>query len=126
MIAGIDTGPLPPGRGPVSHLAQHARAEVPSGVGQGVGPDGGGAGGAAQADRWARNLAAAQQFHAREGHLRPARKHVETTLVGADGEGNGGQEVAVKLGAWLDNSRRRAARLSPERWAALDALGMRW
>jgi hypothetical protein len=91
-----------------------------------VDPDEGGAGGAAQADRWATNLAAAQQFHAREGHLRPARKHVETILVGADGEGNGGQEVAVKLGAWLDNSRRRAARLSPERRAALDELGMRW
>jgi hypothetical protein len=27
-----------------------------------------------QADRWESNLAAARQFHAREGHLRPARK----------------------------------------------------
>ncbi|MET9915022.1 Helicase associated domain protein [Streptomyces sp. NPDC006476] len=68
-----------------------------------------------QDDRWAMNLAAARQFHAREGHLRPARKHVE--LV--DGE-------EIKLGSFLDNTRRRAAKLSTERRAALDALGMRW
>ncbi|MDQ0605267.1 hypothetical protein QF037_009612 [Streptomyces canus] len=35
-----------------------------------------------QSDRWAANLAAARQFHAREGHLQPARKHIETV----DGE----------------------------------------
>ncbi|MFF7724894.1 helicase associated domain-containing protein [Streptomyces luteogriseus] len=63
----------------------------------------------------AANLAAARQFHAREGHLRPARKHVE--LV--DGE-------EIKLGSFLDNTRRRAAKLSAERRAELDALGMRW
>ncbi|MEU3343155.1 helicase associated domain-containing protein [Streptomyces sp. NPDC006668] len=32
----------------------------------------------------------------------------------------------VRLGAWLDNTRRRAAKLSPERRQALDELGMRW
>jgi hypothetical protein len=68
-----------------------------------------------QRDRWATNLAAARQFYAREGHLRPARKHIE--LVN-------GEEI--KLGAFLDNTRRRAARLSAERRADLDALGMRW
>lgn len=68
-----------------------------------------------QADRWETNLTAARQYHARKGHLRPARKHVETV---------GGQEI--KLGAWLDNTRRRAATLSPERRAALSELGMRW
>ncbi|MFJ2239758.1 Helicase associated domain protein [Streptomyces sp. NPDC087859] len=68
-----------------------------------------------QGDRWAANLAAARQFHAREGHLQPARKHVE--LV--DGE-------EIKLGAFLDNTRRRAAKLPTERRADLDALGMRW
>ncbi|MFJ2241910.1 hypothetical protein [Streptomyces sp. NPDC087859] len=41
-----------------------------------------------QGDRWATNLAAARQFHAREGHLQPARKHVETV----DGE-------EIKLGS---------------------------
>ncbi|WP_240634080.1 MULTISPECIES: helicase associated domain-containing protein [Streptomyces] len=68
-----------------------------------------------QDERWAANLAAARQFHAREGHLRPARKHVE--LV--DGEG-------IKLGAFLDNARCRAGKLSEQRRAALDELGMRW
>ncbi|MFF3313502.1 Helicase associated domain protein [Streptomyces sp. NPDC002952] len=72
-----------------------------------------------QDERWAINLAAARQFQAREGHLRPARKHVEMIDV------SGGRE-AVKLGAFIDNSRRRAAKLGPERRAALDELGMRW
>ncbi|MFJ6509686.1 Helicase associated domain protein [Streptomyces sp. NPDC091879] len=68
-----------------------------------------------QADRWATHLAAARQFYAREGHLRPPRKHVE--LV--EGE-------ETKLGAFLDNTRRRAGKLSEHRRAELDELGMRW
>ncbi|MER5757560.1 Helicase associated domain protein [Streptomyces sp. NPDC002088] len=68
-----------------------------------------------QDDRWTTNLAAARQFHTREGHLRAARQHVE--LV--DGE-------PVKLGSFLDNTRRRAAKLSEQRRADLNALGMRW
>ncbi|MGY4983736.1 Helicase associated domain protein [Streptomyces sp. 900105755] len=65
--------------------------------------------------RWAANLAAARQFHAREGHLAVPRKHIETV----DGE-------PIKLGAFVDNARRRAAKLIPQRRADLDALGMRW
>jgi superfamily II DNA or RNA helicase len=68
-----------------------------------------------QDDRWAMNLAAARAFYVREGHLRPARKHVEHV----DGQ-------KIKLGAFLDNTRRRAAKLSPERRADLEVLGMRW
>ena len=75
----------------------------------------------AQADRWAVHLAAARQFHAREGHLRVPRTFVEE-LAGGDGQSG----VAVRLGGWLDNTRRRADRLAPERVAALDELGMRW
>ncbi|MET9914312.1 Helicase associated domain protein [Streptomyces sp. NPDC006476] len=80
-----------------------------------------------QADRWETNLAAARQFHTREGHLQVPRKHVET-LSDGDGDGEGGEDgqTAVKLGAWLDNTRRRAAKLSSERRTALDELGMRW
>ncbi|MEV4039933.1 helicase associated domain-containing protein [Streptomyces umbrinus] len=85
----------------------------PAGEGEAVGPVR-----RSQDERWNTNLAAA-----REGHLRPARKHIE--LINAGGSGEGEQE-AVKLGAWLDNTRRRAAKLSPERCAALDELGMRW
>ncbi|MFJ9634963.1 Helicase associated domain protein [Streptomyces sp. NPDC101175] len=83
-------------------------------------PDGEDAGVAApvarsQDARWAANLAAARQFHVREGHLRPLRKHVEHV----DGEPH-------KLGAWLDNTRRRVGKLSGERRAELAALGLEW
>ncbi|MGW2462360.1 helicase associated domain-containing protein, partial [Streptomyces sp. NPDC001761] len=69
--------------------------------------------------KWALNLRAARQFHAREGHLRPARKHIER--VDVDGEA-----VDIKLGMFLDNTRRRADKLTPERRAELDQFGMRW
>ncbi|WP_241540002.1 helicase associated domain-containing protein [Streptomyces sp. M41(2017)] len=68
-----------------------------------------------QGDPWAVNVAAARQFHAREGHLRAPRKAVEDV----DGE-------QIKLGAFLDNARRRAAKLSEQRRAELDDLGLRW
>lgn len=68
-----------------------------------------------QDDRWTANLTAAKQFHAREGHLMVPRKHVEIV----DG-------TEHRLGAWLDNTRRRAAKLSEQRRADLDALNMRW
>ncbi|MGW2036277.1 helicase associated domain-containing protein, partial [Streptomyces sp. NPDC001811] len=70
-------------------------------------------------DKWTLNLRAARQFHTREGHLRPARKHIERLDI--DGEA-----VNIKLGTWLDNTRRRADKLTPERRAELDQLGMRW
>jgi hypothetical protein len=76
-----------------------------------------------QDERWAASLAAARQFHAREGHLRPARKHVE--LIDVNGGGEGEQE-AVKLGAWLDNTRRRVGKLSAERRGQLAGLGLEW
>ncbi|MFI1533443.1 DEAD/DEAH box helicase [Streptomyces anandii] len=75
-------------------------------------------------ERWAAHLIAARQYHAREGHLHVPRKHVEAIRLGGDGEDD--RETVVKLGAWIDNIRRRAARLSPERRARLDELGMRW
>ncbi|MET8566241.1 helicase associated domain-containing protein [Streptomyces flaveolus] len=65
------------------------------------------------------NLRAARQFHDREGHLRPGRKHVERLDV--DGEA-----VDIKLGTFLDNTRRRADKLTPQRRAELDQLDMRW
>jgi superfamily II DNA or RNA helicase len=68
-----------------------------------------------RADHWAANLAAARQFHGREGHLNVPRKHIEEV----DG-------VPCKLGMFIDNSRRRADKLAQERRAELDALGMRW
>jgi hypothetical protein len=68
-----------------------------------------------RADHWAANLAAARQFHGREGHLHVPRKHIEDV---------GG--VPYKLGMFIDNSRRRADKLAQERRAELTELGMRW
>ncbi|MFG3533207.1 Helicase associated domain protein [Streptomyces sp. NPDC047917] len=86
-----------------------------------------------QDDMWAVNLRAARQFHAREGHLRVPRKHVEHLAGAAEGTaGPSGHQagadgvVAVKLGTWLDNVRKRAGRLTEQRRADLDQLGMRW
>ncbi|MEU3839250.1 helicase associated domain-containing protein [Streptomyces sp. NPDC028635] len=67
-----------------------------------------------QDERWAANLTAARHYHAHEGHLNVPRKHVESV---------GG--VEYKLGAWLDNARRRANPLTPERRTQLNQLGMR-
>ncbi|MFE7111411.1 Helicase associated domain protein [Streptomyces sp. NPDC057575] len=86
-----------------------------------------------QNDMWAINLAAARQFHAREGHLRVPRKHVEHLAGAAEGTtgpgsrpAGAGEPVVVKLGTWLDNIRKRAGKLTRQRRADLDALGMRW
>lgn len=68
-----------------------------------------------QAEKWAEHLAAARLFHTREQHLRVPRAHVER--VGAQD---------VRLGVWIANQRSRAAALTPDRIAALDALDMRW
>jgi hypothetical protein len=37
-----------------------------------------------------------------------------------------GSMTEVRLGMFVDNSRRRADKLTPERRAELDQLGMRW
>ncbi|MFI9235885.1 Helicase associated domain protein [Streptomyces sp. NPDC053079] len=68
-----------------------------------------------QEDKWALNLRAARQFHAREGHLNVPRVHVE--MVG---------DQPVKLGTFIDNARRRADKLTSQRRADLDVLGIRW
>ncbi|WP_223268230.1 helicase associated domain-containing protein [Streptosporangium nondiastaticum] len=78
-----------------------------------------------QEDKWALNLAAARQYHAREGHLNVPRKHIE--YVEPEGRPTAGEElVVVKLGMALDNIRKRADKLTEQRRADLDALGMRW
>ncbi|WP_326770394.1 helicase associated domain-containing protein (plasmid) [Streptomyces sp. NBC_01591] len=82
-----------------------------------------------QGTMWALNLAAARQFHAREGHFRVPRKHTEhleteNSPTGRQDGADGG--VVVKLGMWLDNVRKRAAKLPEQRRTDLDQLGMRW
>ncbi|MGW0209769.1 helicase associated domain-containing protein [Streptomyces sp. NPDC003233] len=74
-----------------------------------------------QADKWAMNYQAAQQFYEREGHLRVPRKHIERITVGENQE-----QHELRLGAWISNQRSRAATLSPQRIEQLSAIGMRW
>ncbi|MEU3657900.1 helicase associated domain-containing protein [Streptomyces sp. NPDC032161] len=82
--------------------------------------------------KWAVNLAAARQFHAREGHLMVPRKHVEhVAQLGAEAGLVGGQNgvdgaVVVKHGTWLDNVLKRVGKLTEQRRADLDAPGARW
>ncbi|MFD9302234.1 helicase associated domain-containing protein [Streptomyces sp. NPDC060048] len=78
-----------------------------------------------QADKWAMHLTAAAQYFEREGHLTVPRKHVETITIG-DGDGQAQRDVPLKLGTWVDNQRRRAASLTPERVEQLSKVGMRW
>ncbi|MFD0621546.1 hypothetical protein ACFQ2K_52815 [Streptomyces sanglieri] len=57
------------------------------------------------------------------------RKHVEHLETedgptGRQGGADGG--LVVKLGTWLDNVRKRAAKLPEQRRTDLDQLGMRW
>ncbi|MET9412207.1 helicase associated domain-containing protein [Streptomyces sp. NPDC002935] len=73
-----------------------------------------------QAHRWATHLAATRQFHAREGHLRVGEGTWKRWRATTE------SFVGLRLGGWLDNTRRRADKLTPERRTELDALGMRW
>ncbi|MEU0032060.1 Helicase associated domain protein [Streptomyces sp. NPDC006335] len=68
-----------------------------------------------QDERWVANMAAVRQFHAREGHVRVPRKAVEVV----DG-------VPHKIGAFLDNARRRIGKMSAERCSELAELGVEW
>jgi hypothetical protein len=57
---------------------------------------------------------------------------VEQPLELHDGPGGarrgteGAEVVRVKPGVIVENFRKRADKLTDERWAELDALGMRW
>ncbi|WP_175647798.1 helicase associated domain-containing protein [Streptomyces cyaneochromogenes] len=60
-------------------------------------------------------MAAAHQFHARDGHLDVPRSHREP-VDGTD----------VGLGAWIDNMRARQAGQPDDLKDTLTALDMRW
>ncbi|MFH8500698.1 DEAD/DEAH box helicase [Streptomyces coeruleorubidus] len=78
-----------------------------------------------QADKWALNYTAAEQYYQREGHLKVPRKHIERIVV-AERDGQGQEQRVLKLGAWISNQRSRAATLSPQRVEQLSRIGMRW
>jgi hypothetical protein len=66
-------------------------------------------------------IRAAKQFHAREGSLQTVPRKAVEQLTEPDGT-----VTEVRLGTFSDNARRWADKLTPERRAQLDALGMRW
>ena len=61
--------------------------------------------------RWEENFAALQAFHAREGHFRVPKGHVENGL---------------KLRSWVSNQRIQRNEISEDRIKRLDALGFVW
>ncbi|MFI1585594.1 Helicase associated domain protein [Embleya sp. NPDC020630] len=69
---------------------------------------------------WAIAVAAAAAYRARVGHLEVPRGHVESVTA------FDGWPEDVRLGVWVTTTRSRRAKLSAERIAELDALGMRW
>jgi hypothetical protein len=72
------------------------------------------------AEKERRNLLAAAQYRAREGHLDAPRSHKEPIVL------DDGSTELVSLGLFLGNSRSRRASIPPERADRLTELGMRW
>ncbi|KOT84568.1 hypothetical protein ADK48_13230, partial [Streptomyces rimosus subsp. rimosus] len=81
-----------------------------------------GVSGLADMTAFERGIAALTQYQARENTLTVPRKHTET-LRPAEA---GGEEVAVRLGVWLSNTRARRTKLRPEQHAVLADLGLEW
>ncbi|MFF7705414.1 DEAD/DEAH box helicase [Streptomyces lydicus] len=71
-------------------------------------------------EMWTLNLMAAERYREREGHLDVPRAHVEAVVD------EHGEDHAVGLGSFIANSRKRVAKLAPERRDELSALGIRW
>jgi hypothetical protein len=72
------------------------------------------------AEKERRNLLAAAQYRAREGHLDAPRNHKEPIVL------NDGSTELVGLGLFLANSRARRALIPAERATRLTQLGIRW
>ncbi|WP_028815367.1 DEAD/DEAH box helicase [Streptomyces flavidovirens] len=63
-----------------------------------------------------RGVAALAQYKAREGSVAVPRAHVERLEDG----------IEVRLGVWIMNQKTRRKKLTPDRLAALAALGLEW
>ncbi|WP_030653316.1 DEAD/DEAH box helicase [Streptomyces rimosus] len=86
-------------------------------------PDG--VSGLANMNAFQRSIAALIQYQTRTGSTTVPRKHTETLRPAEDG-GGGGEEVAVRLGVWLSNTKTRRAKLTPEQRTVLANLGLDW
>ncbi|MDH6222749.1 DEAD/DEAH box helicase [Streptomyces pseudovenezuelae] len=69
------------------------------------------------AEEWKQGMQAARAYHQRHGHLHAPRDHVEESQDDSEG---------FPLGLWLVGRRIKHKRMSPEKRAELDALGMTW
>ncbi|MEU1056844.1 Helicase associated domain protein [Streptomyces sp. NPDC005876] len=63
-----------------------------------------------------KGVAALAQYKARTGSVKVPRGHVEQL----------GDGTEVRLGVWLSNTKTRRAKLTPDKLAALAALGLEW
>ncbi|MFJ2863985.1 Helicase associated domain protein [Kitasatospora sp. NPDC087314] len=83
---------------------------------------------APRADRFQQGLAALAAFVEREGHAKVPRPHKEPLEIVVTGPG--GEEsvevVSVGLGAFLNNTKARRAKLSPGQLAQLAEHGVEW
>ncbi|MEV5599437.1 Helicase associated domain protein [Streptomyces sp. NPDC052496] len=84
--------------------------------------------GLADMNTFERGVAALTQYQARENTLTVPRKHTETLRPAeADaGSEDGGEEVTVRLGVWLSNTRTRRTKLTDQQRAVLADLGLEW
>ncbi|MGW4162260.1 Helicase associated domain protein [Streptomyces sp. NPDC004788] len=71
---------------------------------------------AAPLNAFERGIAALAQYKARTGSLTASREHVERLEDGTE----------VRLGVWIMNQKTRRKKLTPDRLAALAALGIDW
>ncbi|MFI1408930.1 Helicase associated domain protein [Streptomyces sp. NPDC020707] len=69
------------------------------------------------ADDWKKGIQAARAYHQRNGHLRAPSDHVEETQDDSEG---------FPLGLWLESRRAQHTKMSAEKKAELEALGMIW
>ncbi|MEU5385611.1 helicase associated domain-containing protein [Kitasatospora cineracea] len=78
-------------------------------------------------DRFAQHLEALRRYAAREGHVRVPRGHKEPATGTDSPDGTvRGEPVLLGLGAWLNNTKSRRDKLSPEQLAALAEVGVGW
>ncbi|MFE5586401.1 helicase associated domain-containing protein [Kitasatospora sp. NPDC056531] len=81
-----------------------------------------------RADRFAQGLAALAAFVEREGHARvplPHKESLEIVVPGPGGEENV-EVVSVGLGAFLNNTKARRAKLTAGQLAQLAEHGVEW
>ncbi|MFI5534464.1 Helicase associated domain protein [Kitasatospora sp. NPDC051853] len=72
-------------------------------------------------DRFALGIAALAAFVTEHGHPRVPRPHRQAVEAGADGD-----VIEVALGAFLNNSKARRAKLTPDQLAQLAEHGVEW